>query len=51
VETLKHELMDYMLSSRPVEPLVALINLLIKFNEARIYREEENPVETFSKII
>lgn len=38
LEVLRHELVDYLLSSRLVKPLVDLINLLIKHREGEIYR-------------
>ncbi|MBS7635798.1 hypothetical protein KEJ37_00390 [Candidatus Bathyarchaeota archaeon] len=51
IQTLKHELIDYMITSRIVRPLVSLVNMLIKAREAEIYEEKEKLVEIFSKII
>jgi len=51
VQTLKHELVDYLITSRIVKPLVNLLNILIKAREAEIYKEKEKIVEIFSKII
>lgn len=51
IQTLKHELVDYLITSRIVKPLVNLLNLLIKAREAEIYKEKERLVEIFSKII
>ena len=51
VQTLKHELLDYMLTSKLVQPLVSLVNLLIKSKEVEIYKEKEKIVEALSKIL
>jgi len=51
IQTLKHELVDYLITSRIVKPLVSLLNILIKAREAEIYKEKEKIVEVFSKII
>jgi len=51
VRTLKHELLDYVLSSRLIQPLVSLVNLLIKAKEVEIYKEKEKIVEALSKIL
>jgi hypothetical protein len=48
---LRHEVIDHLITSRIVKPLVDLINLLIKAREAEIYKEKEKIVETLSKII
>lgn len=45
VETLRHEVLDHYLTSRLVNPLVGLVNLLIKSRESEIYREKEKIVE------
>jgi hypothetical protein len=49
--TLRHELIDHLITSRLVKPLVDLINILVKAKEAEIYREKEGLVETLSKLI
>jgi hypothetical protein len=49
LQTLRHELVDYLLTSKIVEPLVGLVNVFIKYREAEIYREKERLVEIFSK--
>jgi len=51
IQALRHEVVDYLITSRIVKPLVDLINLLIKAREAEIYREKERLVEALSKII
>jgi hypothetical protein len=51
METLKHELVDYLVTSKIVKPLVELVNLLIKSRESDIYREKEKIVDVLSKII
>ncbi|MEM3828026.1 MAG: hypothetical protein QXP36_02250 [Conexivisphaerales archaeon] len=51
IQTLKHELIDYLITSRIVKPLVNLVNILIKAKESEIYKEKEKLVEIFSKII
>ena len=51
METLKHELVDYLVTSKIVKPLVELVNLLIKSRESDIYREKEKIVDALSKII
>jgi hypothetical protein len=51
VQTLKHELVDYVITSRLVKPLVDLINLLIRSKEAEVYREKERVVEALSKLL
>jgi hypothetical protein len=51
LQTLRHELVDYLITSKIVEPLVGLVNMLIKSREAEIYREKEKLVEIFSKLL
>jgi hypothetical protein len=51
IQALRHEVVDHLVTSRIVKPLVDLINLLIKAREAEIYKEKEKIVETLSKII
>ena len=51
IQALRHEVVDHLVTSRIVKPLVDLINLLIKAREAEIYEEKEKIVETLSKII
>jgi hypothetical protein len=51
LKTLRHELVDYLLTSKIVKPLVDLVNILIKTREAEIYREKEKLVEIFMKIL
>ena len=50
LETLKHELVDYVLTSKIVSPLVGLVNLLIKSKETEIYCEKEKIVDLLSKL-
>jgi len=51
IQALKHEVIDYLITSRIIKPLVSLINLLIKAREAEIYEEKEEIVEALSKIM
>jgi hypothetical protein len=51
IQALRHEVIDHLITSRIVKPLVDLINLLIKAREAEIYEEKEKIVEIISKII
>jgi len=51
IQTLRHELLDYLITSRIVRPLVNMVNMLIKAREAEIYSEKEKLVEIFSKIL
>ena len=51
IQALRHEVVDHLITSRIVKPLVDLINLLIKAREAEIYKEKEKIVEILSKII
>ena len=48
LQTLKHELIDYLITTRIVRPLVKLINLLVKSTEADIYQAKE---EVIKKIV
>ncbi|MEM2816711.1 MAG: hypothetical protein QXY34_05955 [Candidatus Bathyarchaeia archaeon] len=40
-----------MITSRIVQPLISLVNMLIKAREAEIYREKEKLVEILSKVL
>jgi hypothetical protein len=51
IQALRHEVVDHLITSRIVKPLVDLINLLIKAREAEIYKEKEKLVEIFSKTV
>jgi len=51
IQALRHEVLDHLITSRIVKPLVDLINLLIKAREAEIYKEKEEIVEALSKIV
>jgi hypothetical protein len=48
---LRHELVDYLITSKIVEPLVGLINALIKSREVEIYRAKEDIVEKLAKLL
>ena len=50
-QALRHELVDYLITSRIVEPLVGLINALIKSREVEIYRTKEVIVERLAKLL
>jgi len=49
LKTLRHEFIDYLITSRIVKPLVSLINLLIEAREAEIYREKERLVDRLTR--
>jgi hypothetical protein len=51
LKTLKHELVDYLISNRLVKPLVDLLNQFIKMREAEIYRQKEEIIETLSELL
>jgi hypothetical protein len=51
LQALRHELVDYLITSKIVEPLVSLINTLIKSREAEIYRAKEVVVEKLVKLL
>jgi hypothetical protein len=51
IQALKHEVIDYLITSRIIKPLVSLINLLIKAREVEIYKEKEEIVKALSEII
>ena len=51
VRALRHEVIDYLITSKIVKPLVDLVNLLIKSKEVEIYREKEKIVEAFSRLL
>jgi len=51
IQTLKHEVIDHIITSRIVKPLVDLINLLIKAREAEIYREKEKLIEMLLRLL
>lgn len=51
LRALRHEFIDYLITSRVVKPLVGLVNLLIKSREAEIYREKEKLVEALLRLL
>jgi len=51
LQTLRHELMDYQISSKIIRPLIDIINSLIKLREAEIYKEKEKIIEHLSKLL
>lgn len=51
LQVLRHELIDHLITSRIVKPLVNLVNLLIKSREAEIYREKEKLVEMLLRLL
>jgi hypothetical protein len=51
IQALRHEVVDHLITSRIIKPLVSLINLLIKAREAEIYKEKEKIVDTLAKIL
>lgn len=51
LESLRHEVIDYLITSKIVEPLVGLVNALIKAREVEIYREKEKLIDVLSRIL
>jgi len=51
VETLQHETIDYLISTKIIKPLINIINLLIKSREREIYLEKEKLIERLTKLI
>ncbi len=51
INVLRHEVIDYCLTSRIVNPLINLVNLLIKSKETEIYKEKEKLVESILEFI
>ena len=51
LQSLRHELIDYLITSRIVKPLVDLMNLLIKSRESEIYEEKERLVKMLSRLL
>ncbi|MEM3504008.1 MAG: hypothetical protein QW134_07275 [Nitrososphaeria archaeon] len=51
IETLRHEFLDYVVTKGVIEPLVAVINMLIKCLEAKVYVEKEKLTEGLISIL
>lgn len=51
VKTLRHEYLDCLLTRKLVDPLVAIINTLMKMKERDIYKGKERIVNTLSSLI
>jgi len=51
IETLRHEAIDYLISTKIIKPLINMINLLIKNREQEIYLEKEKLIERLTKLI
>lgn len=51
LQVLRHELVDHLITSRIVKPLVGLVNLLIKSRETEIYNEKEELVEMLLRLL
>jgi hypothetical protein len=51
LRTLKHELVDYLISNKLVKPLVELLNQFIRMREAEIYRQKEEITEALSELL
>ena len=49
--TLKHEYLDCLLTRKMVQPLIAIVNTLIKLKETEIYQEKEKVVSILSKLV
>ena len=51
LSVLRHEFVDYLITSRVIEPLIDLINLMIKIKQSEIYKEKEKIVQLFSNLL
>lgn len=51
LETLRHEFIDYVLTTELIKPLVDLINLLVKERERETYQRKERLVKRLTGII
>jgi hypothetical protein len=51
LETLRHEYIDCILTKKIVNPLTAIVNLLIQDKTREIYRQKERVVEGLSKLL
>jgi len=51
LQTLRHEMVDYQITSKLILPLIDIINSLIKLRETDIYKEKEKIVEQLSKLL
>ena len=51
LQVLRHELIDYLLTSKIAEPYVKLVNVLVKLIEDIIYRDKERLVESLCKLL
>jgi len=51
LKTLKHEYLDCLLTRKLVDPLITIINTLMKLKEREIYKGKERIVNTLSKLI
>ena len=49
--TLKHEYLDCLLTRKMIEPLIAIVNTLIKLKEMEIYKAKEQIVSILSKLV
>jgi hypothetical protein len=51
LQTLRHEMIDYQITSKLIQPLVDIVNLLIKSKENEVYRAKEMMIERLSKLL
>ena len=51
LETLRHEMIDYQITSKLIQPLIDVINSLMKLRETDIYKQKEKIVEQLSKLL
>ena len=51
LKVLRHEVLDHLVTSKIVKPMIDLVNVIIKSREAEIYREKEKIIEMFSKLL
>jgi hypothetical protein len=45
LQVLHHEILDYYITSRVIDPLVSLVNMLIKSRANDVYREKERIID------
>jgi len=51
IRTLRHEFLDYILTSKLIHPILGLFNLLLKVKEKEIYEEKERLVDKLTEFL
>jgi len=51
ISVLRHEFVDYLITSKVIQPLIDLINLMIKIKQIEIYKEKEKIVQLFTSLL